>query len=369
MSDERVNVKAPPVQSNGEGGTTSAGGEKIPPARRLLPDMRRRKRQYEIFTFRRLISPFAILPCVALIAIVWFLADYAWPAVKLNGWKFITSNSWDLGSMYANPVMKNGQMLLPGAHYGILFLIAGTLLSTAIAVAIALPLGVGSAMFLAEGVPGQARTWISFFVEMLAAVPSVVFGLWGYAVVIPFLGQHVFPWMSVHLGWVPYLGGPTGSGYGLLTSGLVLTLMIVPLIAATVRDAIVNQPIGLREAALALGATRFETLWKVLLPEVRKVTIASTILATGRALGETMAVLMVGGGALNYLPSNIYSPITTMAAFIVSQLDSAMEDPTGMAVRALAEVALVLCVISVIVNGGARLLLYWGNRAGATTWV
>lgn len=316
-----------------------------------------------------MILPLAVLPCIALIAIVWFLADYAWPAVKLNGWKFITSNSWDLGSMYANPIMKHGQLLLPGAHYGILFLIAGTLLSTAIAVAIALPLGVGSAMFLAEGVPGPARTWVSFFVEMLAAVPSVVFGLWGYAVVIPFLGQHVFPWMAAHLGWVPYLGGPTGSGYGLLTSGLVLTLMIVPLIAATVRDAIVNQPIGLREAALALGATRFETLWKVLLPEVRKVTIASTILATGRALGETMAVLMVGGGALNYLPSNIYSPITTMAAFIVSQLDSAMEDPTGMAVRALAEVALVLCVISVIVNGGARMLLYWGNRTGATTWV
>jgi phosphate transport system permease protein len=265
--------------------------------------------------------------------------------------------------------VKNGQQLLPGAHYGILFLIAGTLLSTAIAVALAVPLGVGSAMFLAEGVPGAARTWISFFVEMLAAVPSVVFGLWGYAVVIPFLGQHVFPWMVANLGWIPWLGGPPGSGYGLLTSGLVLTLMIVPLIAATVRDAIVSQPIGLREAALALGATRFETLWKVLLPGVRKVTIASTILATGRALGETMAVLMVGGGALNYLPNNIYSPITTMAAFIVSQLDSAMGDPTGMAVRALAEVALVLCVISVIVNGAARLLLYYSNRTGAATWV
>lgn len=356
-------------QAAGEGNAIAERGGQQPPALRLARGTWKLKRPRGWLTFRAMISPLAILPCAALIAIVWFLADYAWPAVKLNGWKFVTGNSWDLGNTYADPIMKNGQMVMPGAHFGILFLIAGTVLSTAIAVAIALPLGVGSAMFLAEGVPGPARTWISFFVEMLAAVPSVVFGLWGYVVVIPALGHHVFPWMASHLGWIPYLGGATGSGYGLLTAGLVLTLMIVPLIAATVRDALVSQPIGLREAALALGATRFETLWKVLLPNVRKVVVASTILATGRALGETMAVLMVSGNALNYLPSNIYTPISTMAAFIVSQLDSAMEDPTGMAVRALAEVALVLCVISVIVNGLARLLLYYGNRSGATTWV
>lgn len=357
-------------EANEDDKSEKRGGQE-PPALRLLPPMRKRNRQWSLFSFRQLISPLAILPGVALIAIVIFLADYAWPAVKLNGWRFITDNSWNLGSMYADPIMKDGQQILPGAHYGILFLIVGTLLSTAIAVALALPLGVGSAMFLAEGVPGPARTWISFLVEMLAAVPSVVFGLWGYVVVIPFLGHHVFPWMAAHLGWIPYLGGPTGSGYGLLTSGLVLTLMIVPLIAATVRDALVSQPTGLREAALALGATRWETLWSVLLPGVRREVIASTILATGRALGETMAVLMVSGNALNYLPKNIYTPIATMAAFIVSQLDSAMQDPTGMAVRALAEVALVLCVISVVVNGAARILLYYGNRqrAGATSWL
>jgi len=152
---------------------------------------------------------------------------------------------------------------------------------------------------------------------------------------------------------------------------LVLSLMIVPLIAATVRDALVTQPIGLREAALALGATRFETLWSVELPGVRRVVVASSILATGRALGETMAVLMVSGNALNYLPTNIYTPISTMAAFIVSQLDSAMQDPTGMAVRSLAEVALVLCLISIVVNGCARVLLYLSGqeRMEASTWV
>jgi phosphate transport system permease protein len=161
------------------------------------------------------------------------------------------------------------------------------------------------------------------------------------------------------LGFIPFFGGPSGSGYGLLTAGLVLTLMIVPLITATLRDALVTQPATLREASLALGASRFKTLWDVLLPNVRRVLIGSSILATGRALGETMAVLMVSGNALNYLPGNIYTPISTMASFIVSQLDSAMQDPTGMAVRSLAEVALVLCLISIIVNSFARVLLYY----------
>lgn len=321
--------------------------------------------------FRRLIAPLASLVGLSLIAIVVFLWVYAWPAMKLNGFHFLIDNNWNLGNLYGEPILQHGQELMPGAEYGILFLIVGTLLSTAIAVIIAVPFGLGSAMFLSEGIPPLFRPWVSFFVELLAAIPSVVFGLWGYVLVIPFLNQHLFPFMSEHLGFLPFFGGVTGSGYGLLTSGLVLSLMIVPLIAATVRDALVARPIGQREAALALGATRFETLWAVELPGVRRVVIASTILATGRALGETMAVLMVSGNALNYLPPNIYSPVSTMAAFIVSQLDSALEDPTGMAVRSLAEVALVLCLISIVVNGIARVLLYFSGseRLEATAWM
>lgn len=321
--------------------------------------------------FRRLIAPLASLVGLSLIMIVVFLWDYAWPAMKLNGFHFLVSNNWNLGNLYGDPIIRNGQQIMPGAEFGILFLIAGTLLSTLIAVLIAVPFGVGSAMFLAEGIPPILRPWVSFFVELLAAIPSVVFGLWGYVLVIPFLDHHFFPFLVAHFSFIPFLAGPSGSGYGLLTSGLVLSLMIVPLIAATVRDALVARPIGQREAALALGATRFETLWAVELPGVRRVVIASTILATGRALGETMAVLMVSGNALNYLPKNVYSPISTMAAFIVSQLDSAMEDPTGMAVRSLAEVALVLCLISIIVNGIARVLLYFSGseRLEASAWM
>jgi len=321
-------------------------------------------------SFKNIIAPIASIVGITLILIVLFLGKYAWPAVRLNGWAFLTKNDWNLGNLYADPIVHHGVTLMPGAQYGILFLIVGTLLSTLIAVVIAVPFGVGSAIFLADGIPAAFRPWLSFFVELLAAVPSVVYGLWGYFAVIPLLNNHVFPWMAVHLKFIPFFAGDTGSGYGLLTSGLVLTLMIVPLITSTMRDALISQPRGLREAALALGATRFETMWSVILPSTRRVLIASGILATGRALGETMAVLMVSGNALNYLPKNIYSPITTMAAFVASQLDSAMEDPTGMAVRSLAEVALVLCVISVIVNSAARLMLYFSGyqRMGGGSW-
>jgi phosphate transport system permease protein len=320
-----------------------------------------------ILSFRSLTGAFGCVAAGALVMIAVFLMIYAWPAVRLNGWAFLIKNNWNLGNMYANPITLHGVEILPGAEYGILFLIVGTLLSTLIALALAVPIGVGAALFLAEGMPPMMRSWMSFFVELLAAIPSVVFGLWGYVVVIPFLGHHVFPWMVKWLGWIPFFAGPTGSGYGLLTAGCVLALMIVPLITATVRDALVSQSPTLREGALAVGASRFEALWTVMLPSVRRVLVGSCILATGRALGETMAVLMVSGNALNYLPSNIYTPISTMAAFIVSQLDSAVQDPTGMAVRSLSEVALVLCLISIVVNGFARLLLYYEGRQSAGT--
>ena len=303
-----------------------------------------------------------VLPA-ALVAIVLFLAVYSWPAMHFNGPGFVVRDVWNLGNLYANPITVHGTQIQPGASYGILFLIVGTLLSTLIALLLAVPVGVGAAIFLAEAVPDHLRLWISFFVELLMAIPSVVFGLWGYVVVIPFLGRHFFPFLAHTVGrFIPFFAGPTGSGYGLLTAAVVLSLMIVPIISATLRDALVTQPVSLREAALALGATRFEALWRVTLPGARKTLIGATFLALGRALGETMAVLMVSGNALNYLPRNVYDPISTMAAFIVSQLDSALQDPTGLAVRSLAEIALVLSIISIIVNAAARLILVvWGN--------
>ncbi|HUC68036.1 MAG TPA: phosphate ABC transporter permease subunit PstC [Stellaceae bacterium] len=300
----------------------------------------------------------------SLVAVLLFITLYAWPAIHFNGWGFVVRDTWNLGNAYGSPVEVGGTSILPGASYGILFLIVGTLLSTLIALLLAVPVGVGAAIFLAEAVTGALRIWISFFVELLAAIPSVVFGLWGYVILIPILSHYVFPVLSGALGFIPIFAGPTGSGYGLLTAGVLLSLMIVPFIAATLRDALVSQPAPLREAAMAMGATRFETIWRVILPGTVKILISATFLALGRALGETMAVLMVSGNALNYLPQNVYAPISTMAAFIVSQLDSALQDPTGMAVRSLAEIALVLAIISIIINALARLMLVvWGRVA------
>ncbi len=305
-----------------------------------------------------------VLPA-SLVAVVLFLALYAWPAIQFNGLRLAFHNTWNLGNLYADPVVVSGTEIQPGAHYGILFLIIGTLSSTLVALLLAVPVGVGAAVFLAEAVNVRLRVWISLLVELLAAIPSVVFGLWGYVVLIPFLAHHVFPFLAGTLGVVvPIFAGPPGSGYGLFTAGIVLSMMIVPLITATLRDALVAQPVPMRESALALGATRFETTLRVLLPNTRKVLIGASFLALGRALGETMAVLMVSGNALNYLPHNIYDPISTMAAFIVSQLDSALQDPTGMALRSLAEIALILCIISIIVNALARIvLLLWSEFA------
>lgn len=312
------------------------------------------------------ISLSVILP-LSLIAIAVFLTFYAWPAIQFNGLGFLFHNDWDLGRTYGNPVVENGHLVLPGASYGILFLIVGTLFSSLIAIVFALPLGIFSAIFIAEGLRGPLKEAASFLVELLAAVPSVVYGLFGYIVLIPFLGHYVYPFLTHTVGrFIPYFGGESGSGYGLLTAGIILALMIVPLISATLRDALSATPRALRESGISMGASRMEVVMRILLPRNRTVLVGATILALGRALGETMAILMVSGNALNVLPSNLYSTISTMASFIVSQLDSALQDPTGMAVKSLAEVGLVLMLISIVVNAAARALLSLTNKRVTT---
>lgn len=149
--------------------------------------------------FRRMMAVMGGSVPVSLAAIVIFLAVYAWPAIQFNGAGFVGHMTWNLGNLYADPISIGGVSRLPGARYGIFFLVAGTVLTTFIAMLVAVPVGIGAALFLAEIVPGQARTWLSMM-EMLASVPSVVFGLWGYAVLIPFLGSYVFPGMLRLLG-------------------------------------------------------------------------------------------------------------------------------------------------------------------------
>ncbi len=304
-----------------------------------------------------LVTTASFLP-LSLLLLILFLVVYSWPAIHYNGIHFLWTNNWNLGNLYGNPVTVHGQEVMPGARYGIWFLVVGTLASALLSLLFALPTAVGAAYFLAESLPKFLSGPLAFLVDLLAAIPSVVFGLWGYALLIPFLGTDIFPWMAKHLGFIPFLGGDPGSGYGLLTAAIVLAFMIIPLISATMREAISATESTLKEAGLGLGLNRLEVFWHIVLPRLRTTVIGVSILALGRALGETMAVVMVSGNALNYLPGNIYTPISTMAAFIVSQLESALQDPTNMAVEALAEIALVLLLLSVVVNLLARIILW-----------
>ncbi|MDA8344514.1 MAG: phosphate ABC transporter permease subunit PstC [Thermaerobacter sp.] len=303
----------------------------------------------------------------AMLAILIFLLRDSWPSILYNGWHFVTTLTWNIGSLYSRTLSHhNGATAASGAAFGIVPFIVGTMLSSLIAVILAIPLAVALALLLVEYLPARIGDSLSFVVEMLAGVPSVVLGLWGIAVLIPWIGHDFGPFLSHWLGWIPFFKGPIGSGQGLLASGLILTVMITPIIAASTRDVLRQTPRETKDGALALGLTRWEVIRGVSLPWASSGIFGAVVLGLGRALGETMAVLMVSGSAANYLPQNIYSPIGTMAATIVSQLDSAMTDPTGMAVHALAEVALVLFLISVVVNVPARLLLSAAARRGGS---
>ncbi len=295
----------------------------------------------KIRPFRLSVLSLSLMIPAALCAVVLFLVVYSGQAMIFNGLHFVTNINWNLGDLYSDPVTVNGISIPPGANYGILVFIVGTLASSGIAILIAVPLSIGAAICLAEAVPHRIRPVLSMLVELVAVVPSVVFGLWGIAVLIPFIGHYL---------------SPTGNGYGLLAASIVLALMITPIIASTLLDALMQVPKENRESAFALGATHFEVVSKAMMPMVRTTLIGGIVLALGRALGETMAVLMVSGGGINILPTSLFSPISTIASFIVSQLDSAEADPTNMSVRTLSEIALVLFIITLAVNAAAKLL-------------
>ncbi|MDD2705646.1 MAG: phosphate ABC transporter permease subunit PstC [Acidocella sp.] len=295
----------------------------------------------KIRPFRLSVFALSLLIPTALCAVVLFLVIYSGQAIMFNGLHFLTDVNWNLGDMYDDPVTVHGVSVPGGAEYGILVFIVGTLVSSGLAILIAVPLSIGAAIFLSEAVPGKIRPVLSMLVELIAVVPSVVFGLWGIAVLVPFIGHHL---------------SPTGNGYGLLASSIVLALMITPIIASTLLDALLQVPKENRESAFALGATHFEVVSKAMMPMVRATLVGGIVLALGRALGETMAVLMVSGGGINILPTSLFSPISTIASFVAGQLDSAEADPTNMSVRALSEVALVLFLITLAVNASAKLL-------------
>jgi phosphate transport system permease protein len=303
----------------------------------------------------------AVIPLLALGFILVVLLVEAIPALRLNGLHFFYKSVWDEGTGY-NAVIVNtdGVKHLSGANYGALPEIAGTLATSLIALIFGVPISIGAALFIVERLPRRLANGVGIFLELLAGIPSVIIGLWGAVTFGPFIAHHITPWIARNMPDVPvlnYFRGPTGNGEGLLTSGLVLAIMIIPIVASTSRDLIRGVPILPREGAIALGMSDAQTARKVTLPWVGSGIIGAVVLGLGRALGETMAVAMTCGVALGAVPGNLYTTMTTIAATIVDNLDTAFLDGTGFAVRTIAELALVLMVITLAVNVAARWLV------------
>lgn len=308
----------------------------------------------------------AVIPLLALVFVLVTLIIEALPAIRINGPHFFTATSWNPGNLYGATVVTHGVAHPVGADYGALPLIVGTVASSAIALIIAVPVSIGAALTIAERLPRRLASPVGMILELLAGIPSVIVGLWGAMTFGPFIAHHIAPVIANNAPDVPvlnYFRGNTGNGEGMLVSGLVLAVMIIPIIASTTRDLIRQVPVLPREGARALGMSDWECARRVILPWVSSGIIGAVVLGLGRALGETIAVAMVSGAELGALPTNIYSTMTTIAATVVSQLDSAMTDSTNFAVKTLAEVSLVLLLITLLTNVVARVLV---RRASGT---
>jgi phosphate transport system permease protein len=283
----------------------------------------------------------AIAAVLLVAAIAWKVIDGAWPAMRHFGPGFVWSSAW-------NPV--TGQ-------FGALQFLLGTLVTGLAAVLLAAPLSIGIGLFLSELAPPIVRGPIGTLVEMLAAVPSVVVGLWGILVLGPWIAQHVEPFLHDHLGFIPiFSGDPSQSG--MLPAIVVLTIMIVPITSSICRELFVGVPAELEQAALGLGATRWEMVRGVVLPYAKGGVVAAIILGLGRALGEAIAVTQVIGNA-DHLPSSVFAPADTLASRIASQYAGAA---TNIQTASLVYLAAILLAITLVTNVSAQVLVRrWGR--------
>src|SRR6266576_2826143 len=294
--------------------------------------------------YRRILTGFALALPLLFLMILAVLFVSALPALRRFGPSFLWTSTWD-------PVAE---------LYGAAPMIVGTLLSSFLAILIAVPLALGVAIFLTEFAPRWLRQPVAFLVELLAAIPSVVYGVWGIYVLIPFLRSYVVPPLRAVLGWTPFLQG-VFYGNSLLAGGVILAIMIVPYIAAVSREVLLAVPSSQREAALGMGATRWEAVWTAVLPYGRAGLIGAIILGLGRALGETMAVTMIIGNRHD-ISVSLLQPAYTMAAAIANEFSEAT---TATYQSALMEVALILFVLTVAVNAIARILIWRVARGAA----
>ncbi len=260
------------------------------------------------------------------------------------GFAFLTGRTWD-------PV---------SGEFGALPFIYGTVVTSALALLIAVPMGVGAAIFLSELAPPRLSNAMTFVIELLAAVPSVIYGLLGIFIMVPFLRQYGEPFLKHALGFLPLFQGPA-YGVGMLAAGLVLAVMVLPFIISVSRDVLMAVPVEQREAALALGATKWESTWQVVVPFARIGIMASIFLSLARALGETMAVTMVIGGT-PAISASLFAPGYSIAAVIADQFAEATGD---LYLQALVELGLVLFALTIVINGLARIIIITTTKKGS----
>jgi phosphate transport system permease protein len=247
-------------------------------------------------------------------------------------------------------------------QFGALTFIYGTVVTSSVALLIAVPLGIGAAIFLAELAPQKVSDPLQFFIDLLAAVPSVIYGVLGVFIVIPLMRTVIAPTLKATLGFLPLFQGPT-YGVGFLTAGIVLAIMVIPYIISVSREVLLSVPRDQREAALALGSTRWESTWKVVVPFARTGIMGSIFLALARALGETMAVTMVIGNT-PAISSSLFAPGYSIAAVIANEFTEATGD---IYIQSLIQLGLVLFLLTFILNGLARLLMLLTAARGSGT--
>jgi phosphate transport system permease protein len=247
-------------------------------------------------------------------------------------------------------------------QFGALPFIYGTMVTSVVALLIAVPLGIGAAIFLAELAPQKVSDTLQFFIDLLAAVPSVIYGLLGVFIVIPLMREYIQPALKSTFGFLPFFQGPA-YGVGFFTAGIVLAIMVIPYIISVSREILLSVPRDQREAALALGATRWESTWKVVVPFARTGILGSIFLALARAVGETMAVTMVIGNA-PAISASLFSPGDSIASVIANQFTEATGD---LYLQSLIELGLVLFLLTFILNGLARLLILVTTQRGSGT--
>jgi len=270
-------------------------------------------------------------------ALVWELwVNSALPRQKF-GLHFFMTQTWD-------PIMDD---------FGALPFIYGTLVTSVVALLISVPLGIGAAIFLAELAPPRISDTLQFFIDLLAAVPSVIYGLLGVFTVVPLMRTVIYPALNKPFGFLPIFKGPS-YGVGFFTAGIVLAIMVIPYIISVSREVLLSVPRDQREAALALGSTRWESTWKVVVPFARTGIMGSIFLALARALGETMAVTMVIGNTPQ-VSASIFAPQYTMAAVLANEFSEAADD---LYLHALIEIGLLLFIITIGVNIISRLLIW-----------